>query len=143
MYFWIFKKYILSNKKFNKKLKIINIAIIPSSKYKLQNNIKNRFYEMIKKDFIKEVFFLHNEKKLNTQHNSMKSIGYKDFLLYFYGEKSFQDTVESTIKYTNDLFIKQTSWLKKWQNDIFFIENENKKFFLKLFNLFNKYAIKN
>lgn len=136
MYFWVFKK-----KLKYKDIKLINIAMIPSNKFKIKNDIKNRLYKMIKEGLIDEIFFLYNQKKINIKNNSIKSIGYKDFWLYFLGEQSFQETIERIINSTNNLFTKQLTWLKKWKDDIFLIENDDKELFLKLSILFKKHEI--
>lgn len=122
MYFWALQSgFFFDFRKFN----FINIAIVPVDKYKLYNKIKERFYKMLELGFIDEVRYLYSRKNLNFNNCSMKSIGYKDIWLYLDGKIPFEETKNSIINSTIELSIKQMVWIKKWNGNLFYIENKN------------------
>lgn len=135
MYFWFLKNYIIKK---NINIKFLNIAIIPSDKYKLENEIENRLFNMMINGFIEEVYLLFKKKKINLNNNSINSIGYKDFWLFLNGKKSLKNSIRSIIKLTKNLSKKQLTWLKKWKKNIFFLENKDKKIFQRILELINK-----
>ncbi|HFL8824149.1 MAG TPA: tRNA (adenosine(37)-N6)-dimethylallyltransferase MiaA [Candidatus Azoamicus sp. OHIO1] len=101
--------------------KIINIGIVPFSKFDLCDRIEKRFDLMLKLGFIDEVRNLYNRGDLNSKMSSVRSIGYKQIWNYLENKISFSDLRNQSIKDTICLVKRQLTWLKKWKNKIYYI----------------------
>ncbi|BAC24329.1 miaA [Wigglesworthia glossinidia endosymbiont of Glossina brevipalpis] len=95
---------------------IRQFSIMISDKKILYKKIKDRFFNMLKNGFKKEVEFLKNKKQINKNMPSMRCIGYKQMLAYLSGEINYKEMILFTISATNKLAKKQSTWLKKWKN---------------------------
>jgi len=137
MYFWILKNFIERYCNFSS---FLNIAIMPIDKYKLYNNIKKRFYIMIKNGFIEEVDFLRNNNYIDFNCKSINSIGYKELWLYLDNKLCFYDVENAILKSTYNLAKKQLFWIKKWKNNLILLDNIEYSSFTYLLNLIYKYV---
>jgi tRNA dimethylallyltransferase len=165
MYFWYLKFYIdlynRNNKKYlynnfiNKKdryfnfdilfeyINFINIVLIPIDKYKIYSKIRIRLNKMIEEGFLSEMEYLHNRKDLNLKNQSIKSIGYKDFWLFFKNKISFNHAYSNTINSTINLFDKQIIWLKKFNTNVIYLEVNDNKINKKVYDIINMYLTYN
>lgn len=129
---------VVLNKIYTNSLKFINIAILPIDKNKLYNRIENRFKNMLQMGFVDEVYCLYKRGDLNLASQSIKSIGYKDFWLYFDNKISFKDATESILFSTYNLSNRQLMWLKKWKSDLIYLEFEQSNILNNISFLINK-----
>ncbi len=81
---------------------------------------------MLKLGLLDEVYNLYTCVNLHLTSQSIRSIGYKDFWLYFDNKLSFDDAKESVINSTINLSNRQMLWLKKWCDDLIYIEDKDK-----------------
>lgn len=109
---------------------IINIFLLPFDKDIFYCKIKDRIFYMLKNGFLEEVYFLYSRKDLTFDTKSMKAIGYKDIWMYLDNKISFSMALDSILSSTIDLSNRQLKWVKKFNNNSFYIENK-KNFYLK------------
>jgi len=121
-------------------LRFFNIAIVPVDKYKLYNRIESRFYGMFKDGFIDEVFLLYSRKNLDLKCKSVRSIGYRDLWLYFDGKLSLYNAKKSILNSTINLSSQQLLWLKKWKDDLIFIEDRKDDMLSYLLNIIGRHV---
>ncbi len=134
MYLWFFQNIFLNKYSYN--IKFLNIGIIPIDKFKLKQLIKIRLFNMFKRGFVDEVEFLYNRGNLNLMTSSINSIGYKDLWLYFQNKINFNDVTNNILLSTFNLVEKQEVWLKKWKQNIIYIESDKDKIlYNKIYNL--------
>lgn len=131
----LYKKIYLSNYKFKNNIKFLNFVILPYNENKLFLLIKKRLNLMLKNGFIDEVKFLYNRNNVKFNCNSIRSIGYNEFWLYFDGKLKFKNALDLTLVSTYNLYHKQLSWLKKFQKNIIFLDNDIDKSFIYLDNI--------
>ena len=136
MYFWILQYFFKKHFNF---FSFLNVAIIPIDKYKLYNNIKKRFYKMIKHGFIEEVYFLRNKKYLALNCKSINAIGYKELWLYLDGKLMFSDVENRVLESTCLLARKQLFWIKKWKNNLILLDDMKYNSYTYLLNKIHKY----
>jgi len=119
----------------------LNIAIVPIDKYKLYSRIRKRFYKMLRLGLIDEVYSLYTRMDLHLMNQSIRSIGYKDFWLYFDNKLSFKNTMESVVDSTISLSNRQMFWLKKWRDDLIYIEDTDRNILPRVLCFINKWII--
>lgn len=120
----------------------VNIFLLPFNKDIFYCKIKERFFSMLEKGFLKEVEFLHLYYNLKFNYNSINSIGYREFLLYLNNKIDFLTAMDLTISSTFNLAHNQLKWIKKFGNNSFYIENKDHvslKSVIKILSQFNKF----
>lgn len=129
MYNWFYQTYFFKKYYFDKikaEYNFLNIVVIPSNKKYMDFYIKKRFLYMLKTGIMEETQEMYINTNLNLKFKSINSIGYKDIWLYFENKIKFNELKNSTIKSTKNLSKRQTTWIKKWNNDIYYFEIKNK-----------------
>lgn len=122
MYSWIIQK---ENSK--KKIKNINLCLIPSTKNVLKKNIFKRITYMINNNLIEEIINLNKDKKANLFYNKInEGIGYNELSKYITNKTKLNETVKKIKKNTIELSNKQILWIKKIKKNIYFINKYNK-----------------
>ncbi len=117
----------ISNLKNENKLKLnlnfIKIIILFDNNVNYKNLIKNRFYNMLKNNFKKEVLYLYNRGDLSINHSSIKCIGYKQMWLYLDNKINYVNMINQSINKTFLLVKNQFKWIKKWYSKSFIVYN--------------------
>ena len=90
---------------------ISKIIVLPEREL-IHNNIISRFEKMLDDDFIDEVKYIVNKYKLNSQHQSMQAVGYKQILAYLNNKHSLDEMKFRSIVATRQLCKHQITWLR-------------------------------
>lgn len=98
----------------------INLAIMPDDRALLHQAIAERFDDMLKKGFIDEVKKLYDRGDLSLELPSMRSVGYRQVWQYLEGTFTFDEMREKSIIATRQLAKRQLTWLRSWENAIYF-----------------------
>lgn len=78
----------------------------------LSRRIEERVYNMVEKGLLKEVEDLL-KRGFERFLTSSQAIGYKEFIPYFKGERSFEECLEKMIKNTKEYAKRQIRWFRK------------------------------
>ncbi len=120
------------------------LAIVPSNRELLQHRINSRFEQMLKFGFVEEVVQLKLKyPELTAEHNSMRSVGYRQVWDYLAGEIDKTTMLEQGKAATRQLAKRQITWLRS-MNVIALddakldIDNLESKLKLQLGNFINK-----
>lgn len=105
---------IKGNRKF-----ISKMAIIDLPREKLYERINKRVDLMIRMGLEKEVKNLFNYRK----YPALNTVGYKEFFPFFEGKIKFEEAINEIKKNTRRYAKRQITWLKKYENAIYFKNN--------------------
>jgi len=89
-----------------------NISLFPDDRQTLYKRIETRFDQMLDLGFVEEVRSLLDRPELNSSHNSMKSIGYKEICAYIENKQSLMEAKEQSTVATRRLAKRQLTWLR-------------------------------
>ncbi|MGE3919436.1 MAG: tRNA (adenosine(37)-N6)-dimethylallyltransferase MiaA [Gammaproteobacteria bacterium] len=92
----------------------IQIALIPNCRQTLHKRIEQRTKQMFEQGFLDEVRALHARSDIHADLPSMKSVGYRQAMLYLNGKISCTELKESVIIATRQLAKRQLTWLRHW-----------------------------
>ncbi|HIH2763422.1 MAG TPA: tRNA (adenosine(37)-N6)-dimethylallyltransferase [Candidatus Azoamicus sp.] len=143
MYNWFYQNYFFKNyysSNIQKQYKFLNLILIPSNKKYMNFYIKKRFLYMLKAGIIEETEKLYVSKNLNLKSKSINSIGYKDIWLYLENKIKFYELKNLIVKSTKNLSKRQITWMKKWNNDLYYFEIKNKNTITLISKLIKKYV---
>jgi len=93
---------------------------------------------MLKTGIIEETEKIYINYNLNFK--SINSIGYKDIWLYLENKIKFDELKNSIIKSTKNLSKRQITWIKKWNNNVYYFETKNKNTINCIVTLIKKYV---
>ena len=123
-----FSKWQSENKKeINKVItesRLIQIAIMPKDKDIHREIIAQRFKGMINDGLIQEVENILELQGMNTNSQSMKSVGYRQVCEYLSGDSSLDDMIDRGINSTRQLAKRQMTWMRSWDN-LIILENNS------------------
>ena len=91
------------------------IAVAPTERSQLHENIAKRFHMMIAAGFEQEVVALRARGDLHLDLPSMRSVGYRQMWQYLDGEMSHEEMMERAIIATRQLAKRQITWLRSWR----------------------------
>ncbi len=94
----------------------IPVALIPSSKKDLHEEIKIRFIKMIKKGLIDEVKSLKRRGDLTLKNPSIKLVGVKQTWNYLENNLEIEDLLRTGIIATRQLAKHQLTWINKFES---------------------------
>jgi tRNA dimethylallyltransferase len=100
--------------------RFVNFSLIPDDRAWLHQRIALRFEQMLAEGFINEVEELLQKWPLTLEHPSMRSVGYRQVLLYLQGEYDRQTLGEKGIAATRQVAKRQLTWLRHWPEMQFF-----------------------
>jgi tRNA dimethylallyltransferase len=111
---------------------ICSLAVMPTDRQQLHDNINQRFDEMLAQGFINEVQQLFNRGDLSPDLPSMRAVGYRQAWRYLEGSDDFATFRENTLAATRQLAKRQVTWLRRWENLVWFtpLSSESVKEFL-------------
>ncbi len=93
-----------------------NMAIMLGDRAILHADIAERVQRMLAQGFDEEVRRVWAHKKVVSDCQAMRSVGYRQWLQYVIGDVSKQVAVESMIVATRRLAKRQLTWLRSWPN---------------------------
>lgn len=113
---------------------VINIALIPADREKLQQKIAKRFQTMLEHGFIDEVEKLVQRGDLHSELPSMRAVGYRQVWEYLAGKLNYAEMQERSIIATRQLAKRQLTWLRGWE-DLQIFASEDTNSFVKIYQL--------
>jgi len=93
--------------------KLIKIGLIPEDRKKLHAQIGKRFQSMLDAGFLSEVKGLFERGDLTADTTAMRSVGYRQALLFLTGEYDYDLFVYKGLVATRQLAKRQLTWLRK------------------------------
>ena len=87
-------------------------AIVPEDRADLHERIAMRFNQMIENGFEQEVRNLMDIPGMHEDLPSMRSVGYRQMLMYFAGQYKHEEMIERGIIATRQLAKRQFTWLR-------------------------------
>ena len=102
----------------------INLVLLPEERSWLHQRIALRFEQMLAEGLIEEVKNLIKTWHLTLEHPSMRSVGYRQVMLYLQGGENYATLCDKGIAATRQLAKRQITWLRNWPDShIFYAEN--------------------
>lgn len=108
----------LDKKNAHPKYSYTNLVLMPKNRNWLHERIEIRFQHMITEGLIAEVEGLLAKWPLTLNHPSMRSVGYKQVMLYLANTISKDELVYKGIVATRQVAKRQMTWLREWPNSI-------------------------
>jgi tRNA dimethylallyltransferase len=91
---------------------LLRLVRAPLDRTLLRQRIADRFQLMLKQGFEEEVRALWARGNLNADLPAMRSVGYRQMLMYLCGEVDYQRMTELAITATRQLAKRQMTWLR-------------------------------
>ena len=106
------------NKSLNGKYNSKVIFLLPNDKQHYHKKIQLRTSKIFDDGLVNEVINLKKNYDINSQSQSMKSIGYRQTLEYLDGTISETQLYEKCLNATRQLAKRQITWMKKFKADL-------------------------
>ena len=97
---------------------LIKLVLAPWSREVQRERIAQRFDLMLQQGFENEVRDLVKRYVLTPDLPSMRSVGYRQMLMYLQGDYSYEEVRERGITATRQLAKRQLTWLRKEQDPL-------------------------
>jgi len=97
---------------------LIKLVLAPWSREVQRERIAQRFDLMLQQGFENEVRDLVKRYVLTPDLPSMRSVGYRQMLMYLQGDYSYEEMRERGITATRQLAKRQLTWLRKEQDTV-------------------------
>lgn len=105
---------------------IHHLTLFPQPRSWLHERIALRFHQMIEQGFLDEVLSILNTSLIDLEHPALRSVGYRQAIMYLKGELDDTIWIEKGIAATRQLAKRQMTWLRSFENrHDFFVPNEN------------------
>jgi len=95
---------------------LVFIAIHPTERAILHQQIESRFYQMLDEGFIDEVKVLFDRGDLYRDLPAIRSVGYRQIWDYLDGQYDYDTMVSKGVAATRQLAKRQLTWLRGWQD---------------------------
>ena len=96
----------------------LNLALIPSDRALLHQQIAQRFETMLKQGFIEEVDALRKIPGIQIDLPAIRAVGYRQIWFYLDGQLTYQEMVERSVIATRQLAKRQLTWLRRWSDTL-------------------------
>ncbi len=103
---------------------LIKLVQAPWSREILRERIARRFDLMLQQGFENEVRELVKRYALTPDLPSMRSVGYRQMLMYLQGDYSYEEMREKGITATRQLAKRQLTWLRKEQHAVWLKQDD-------------------
>jgi len=104
-----------NHQKYNDK-DVLKIGLFPQDRHLLHERIEMRVDQMISDGLLDEVKALKDSYNISKASNSMRSVGYRQTLMYLDGQISYKDLRDQIIFATRQLAKRQLTWMRKMDN---------------------------
>lgn len=105
----------------------INLAIAPTDRAQLHDNIEQRFHSMLQQGFVAEVEKLFRRGDLTADLPSLRAVGYRQIWHYLEDNLNYETMQERSIIATRQLAKRQFTWLRSWENITWFASEDSKR----------------
>jgi tRNA dimethylallyltransferase len=99
-----------------------HLALFPEPRSWLHQRIHQRFELMLKEGFIEEVKGIFANPEISPLHPALRSVGYRQAIMYLQGELNEDIWVEKAITATRQLAKRQMTWLRSFETRIDFFQ---------------------
>lgn len=99
-----------------------HLALFPEPRSWLHERISLRFHQMIDQGFIEEVQSILKTPNVNLEHPALRSVGYRQAIMYLQGELDAALWQEKAIAATRQLAKRQMTWLRSFENRVDFFQ---------------------
>ena len=97
-------------------LTLLVYGLMPSDRPALALRIAERFRGFLADGLVEEVRGLRRRGDLRPQHNSMRSVGYRQVWQHLEGEFDYEEMIARGITATRQMAKRQLTWLRSWEN---------------------------
>ena len=104
-----------NQQKYNDK-DVLKIGLFPQDRHLLHERIEMRVDKMISDGLLDEIKALKDSYNISKTSNSMRSVGYRQALMYLDGQISDKDLRDQIIYATRQLAKRQLTWMRKMEN---------------------------
>ena len=104
-----------NQQKYNDK-DVLKIGLFPQDRHLLHERIEMRVDKMISDGLLEEVKALKDSYNISKTSNSMRSVGYRQALMYLDGQISDKDLRDQIFFATRQLAKRQLTWMRKMEN---------------------------
>ncbi|ADV33488.1 tRNA dimethylallyltransferase [Candidatus Blochmanniella vafra str. BVAF] len=110
---------------FTSQNRILQFAIMPSSREILHNRIERRFYKMLEIGFENEVRVLFSRSDLHNDKSkaAISCVGYRQMWEYLLGKIEYNDMIYQSISATKRVAKQQLTWLRSW-SDLYWVNSD-------------------
>jgi tRNA dimethylallyltransferase len=91
----------------------LEIALAPTERSRLHQNIERRFERMMQRGFLAEVRALRERGDLTLIHPSIRCVGYRQLWQHLEGEFGLEEGIRRGITATRQLAKRQWTWLRR------------------------------
>jgi tRNA dimethylallyltransferase len=105
------------------------LVIAPPERAVLHERIQKRFFRMLEAGWVDEVKQLFTRKELNITIPAIRSVGYRQIWEYLEGKLTYEEMREKGIIATRQLAKRQLTWLRRWQDAVWFDSEDDDLFF--------------
>lgn len=103
-----------------------HLALFPEPRSWLHERIALRFKQMLEQGFLEEVQSILKKPNLNLEHPALRSVGYRQAIMYLQGEMDATLWQDKTIIATRQLAKRQMTWIRSFEHRMdFFQPNAN------------------
>lgn len=99
---------------------MLSLALLPSDRNRLHQNIKTRFLHMLESGLLDEVQTLRKNPSLTSDMPSMRAVGYRQVWQYLDGQIDTETMQDQAIVATRQLAKRQMTWLRYWPKAMVF-----------------------
>lgn len=92
--------------------RVLKLVRAPEERSELHTRIARRFHHMLEQGFEEEVKGLLKRGDLNSDLPAMRTVGYRQMILYLQGKYGYEEMVERGIIATRQLAKRQFTWLR-------------------------------
>jgi len=96
------------------KYPIKSFALAPLERAVLRQRIRVRFESMLEAGLVEEVKNLIETKGFDTDLPALRSVGYRQVVMYLSGEYDYDLMIEKAVTATSRLAKRQMTWLRSW-----------------------------
>jgi tRNA dimethylallyltransferase len=99
-----------------------HLALFPDPRSWLHQRIGFRFEQMLSQGFLEEVQNILANSNIDLQHPALRSVGYRQAMMYLQGELDKSAWVEKAITATRQLAKRQMTWLRSFEGRFDFFQ---------------------
>ena len=100
------------------------MLLLPEDRTWLHQRIASRFEEMLSHGLVEEVEGLLQKWSLTMHHPSLRSVGYRQVLLYLQGAYDYSTLRDKGVAASRQLAKRQLTWLRHWPDSLIFAADD-------------------
>lgn len=101
----------------------INLALLPVDRHLLQQQLAQRFQDMLAAGLVDEVKAFYELPALHLNLPAMRAVGYRQIWQYLAGKIDYETMQTQAIIATRQLAKRQLTWIRRWVNCQYFYSN--------------------